>query len=789
MKPMSLLRSVLREPRTSLPAILMLAFGIGAFTWMLALHRSLMLRSLEVPEAGQLVSLWNGSLSQPDSHGTPSPMELQAMRGYPQVFEGVAAYAPWTVSLDLDTPQRFKLDSVTPDFFEVLRVQPALGGGFRAEDAVPGAPRAILLTHGAWTRIFGADPAALGREVRLDGVPYRIAGILPRTFQTPHGTEGFTPFQWTAARAQGGGNFLRVVARLRSGASLAQARSAMATLTEDLKARWRAEGAPEEDLRELTYGATPLAQDQLGKGFQVLRILAVGTALVLLLAILNASGILLARGLSRRRDLAVHAALGAEPGQLRRLVVQEGLLLGLLGAALGVGLAVAGLAGATAALAWSFPDLNLKGVRLDGVVVAWTALLGPLVGGGCALGALPRLDLAEALKARGRGLRGTGGRTRRWLVAGQLALATALLGATFAVHVGLDHLLRLDVGYEGGGAWSFEFNPPATKDFPALAERLERLRLRLAELPGVQAAGLTNNVPMTGFRSDLAFSAPSGERLDPQARSASPGALEALGLRVLRGRTFTPQDGAQAPKVMVLNRSLARLAFGSEDPVGRTLNLGTPFTVVGVVEDHREFGPGQPPPPTYWVPLPQADFLWNVQLHAVLRTGPVAPARRELETALKEALPGVAMHRLVPLTDRLHEALGPQRMVQAFLLVFSGLALLLGGGGVFGLMAASVAERRSELAVRTALGAEPLGLLALVLREATLLATGAGIVGGLGALLLERSGRPLLGPWPDPGLAAPALALGALVLAALLAALGPALRAATTPPAEALRSE
>ncbi len=789
MKPMSLLRSVLREPRTSLPAVLMLAFGIGAFTWMLALHRSLMLRSLDVPEAAQLVSLWNGSRSQPDSHGTPSPLELQAMRRYPQVFEGVAAYAPWNVSLELGTPQRFKLDSVTPDFFEVLRIQPALGGGLRPEDAIPGAPRALLLTHGAWTRIFGGDPAVMGRELRLDGVPYRLAGVLPRSFQTPHGTEGFTPFQWTEARAQGGGNFLRVVARLRPGVSLTQARSAMANLTESLKARWRAEGAAEEDLRELTYGATPLAQDQLGKGFQVLQVLAVGTAFVLLLAVLNASGILLARGLSRRRDLAVHAALGAEPRQLRWLVVQEGVLLGLLGAALGVGLAVAGLRGASAALGWSFPDLNLKGVHLDGAVLGWTALLGPLVGGGCALWALPRLNLAEALKSRARGLRGSGNRTRRWLVAGQLALATALLGATFSVNVGLSHLLNLDAGYDASGSWSFEFNPPATKDFPELAGRLERLRSRLAELPGVQSAGLTNNVPMTGFRSDLAFNAPSGERLDPQARSASPGALEALGLRLLRGRTFTPQDGAQAPKVMVLNRSLARLAFGAGDPVGKTLNLGIPFTIVGVVEDHREFGPGQPPPPTYWVPLPQADFLWNVQLHAVLRTGPTAPARSELEAALKEVLPGVAMHRLVPLSVRINEALGPQRMVRAFLLVFSGLALLLGAGGVFGLMAANVAERRSELAVRSALGAEPLGLLTLVLRDAALLAGLAGLLGGLGAILLEQGGRPLLGPWPDPGLAAPALALAALVAAALLAALGPALRAATTHPAEALRSE
>lgn len=789
MKPLPLLRSVLREPRTGLPAILMLAVGIGAFAWMMSLHRSLVLRSLDVPEAGRLVSLWNGSLASPDSHGTPSPMELQAMRAFPQVFEGVAAYAPWTQSLDLGTPQRFKLDTVTPDYFDVLRVRPFLGPGLQPEDAVPGAPRTLLLTHGAWLRLFGGDPTVLGREVRLEGLSHRITGILPPSFQTPRGTEGFSPFQWTEARAQGGGNFLRVVARLRPGASLAQARGAMATLTGTLKARWRAEGASEADLRELTYGATALAEDQLGKGFAVLRALQAATVLVLLLAVLNASGILLARGLSRRRDLAVHAALGADPGQLRRLVLQEGLLLGFLGALLGVGLAVIALKGASAVLAWGFPDLNLQGVRLDGPVLAWAALLGPALGGACALAALPRLNLAEALKARGRGLQGGGARTRRWLVAGQLTLATALLGATFAVQTGLSHLLRLNPGFEGARAWSFEFTPPSTRDFPAFAASLERLRARLAEQPGVQAVGLTNNVPMTGFRSDLAFIAPSGERLDPQARSATAGALEALGLRLLRGRTFTAQDGSDTLKVAVLNRSLARQTFGTDDVVGRTVDLQGPFTVVGVVEDHRELGPGQPAPPTYWVPLAQADFLWNAQLHAVLRTGGAAPAPAELARALGEFLPGIAMHRLVPLGERVQEALGPQRMVRTFLAVFSAIALLLGAGGVFGLMAASVAERRPELAVRTALGAAPLDLLAQVLREAALLSALAGGVGGLGAVLLERGGRPVLGPWPDPGLLGPVLALGVLIFAALLAALGPALRAATTHPAEALRSE
>ncbi len=786
---MSFFRALFREPRTSLPAILMLAFGIGSFAWMLALHRSLMLRSLPVPEPSRLVSLY-GLFGDPHVHGTPSPGELKAMRRFPGVFEGVAGSHSWTVSLQGTQALPFKLDRVTPDYFDVLRVQPALGRGIHPDDARPGAPLVLLLTHGAWLRHFGGDPAILGRDIRLDGVSHRVAGILPREFRTPRGTEAFAPFQWTETTANAGPNFLRVVARLRPGVGDAQVRAALGVLTEQAKLEWRQQGAPEDLLRKVSHGFSPLAQEQLGKGTRVLKVLQVATGLILLLAVLNATAILMARGLSRRRDLAVHAALGADPRRLRALVVKEGVLLGLVGAILGLGLAAAGLRGASLALGWSFPELDLGVIRLDLASLAWVSLVGPLVGGLCALLALPKIHPAEALKAQGRGLRGGSG-ARRWLVAGQLALATALLGATFAVRTGMAHLLKSDLGYDGKGAWSFEFRAPSTRDAASFASDMARLRDRLAQIPGVRAAGLSNNVPLTGFRSDLAFIAPSGERLDPEGRSASAGAMEALGLRLLQGRAFTPQDGPEAPKVAVLNRALARQAFGAADPLGRTLRLDGEhaFTVVGLVADHRELAPGSAPMPTYWVPLGQSAFLWNEQTHGILRTGGSAPAQAEVARAMAEALPGVAMHALIPLERRVQMALGPQRMARAFLGTFALLALLLAAGGVFGLMAAQVAEARPELAVRSALGAEPGILLRDVLRASALLSAPAGLAGALAGLALERSSRDLLGPWPDPGLAAPFGAFAALLAAALLAALLPALRAARTDPAAALRNE
>ncbi len=791
MRPASLLRSILREPRTALPALFLLALGVGGFAWMMALHRSLMLRSLSAPRPDRLVSLWNGVTDEPEARGTPSTGELQLMRNFPEVFQGVAAWEPTNANLGLEPPVRVRLDRVTGNYFEVLGMRPALGRSFTPADDEAGAPPTVMLSHGIWRDRFGADPGLVGRTLTVNGVSAQVIGILPKGFHTPHGTELFRPFQWTAAqRDNHGPHYLRVLARLRDGASLSQARAAMRQVTEQIRVIGRAEKAPEDLISRLYYGATPLIDEALGQGLRVLRILQIATGLVLLLAAYNAAALLLARGMGRRNEMAVRSALGAQPTDLRRLLMVEGALLGLLGAAGGLLLAQMGLAPTGRILAWSYPDLALEGLSMDLPSVLTAALLGPLLGAGCALAAQPGQRLADILRMGGRNQNLAAGRSRRLLVGAQLVLGSALLLGALSLQSGLGQMLATDPGFDVNHVWCFQIQPGRRMPLETRTQLAKAIGERLSAFPGVEAVGAANGLPMSGFRSDLNTGLPNGRRIDPEARAMTPGMVRALGLRLLRGRDLEPTDGAGSDRVVLVTRKLAQEAFGTDDVVGRSLPLqDQSFRIVGVLGDVREFSPAQEAPPIFYLPLAQSEIVWNDDLYVAFRSTGPPPSESSLQALLREAAPGQALHRYRPMKDLLKTRLGPQRMARAFLGTFAVLALLLAGGGVFGLMAASVASRRAEFGVRSALGATPTSLLGQIMREAFWLATLAGLAGVFLGSAMERLSRSVLGTWPDPPILLAFLALGAMVGAALAAAFLPALRAASLDPARALRQD
>ncbi|HJV89593.1 MAG TPA: ABC transporter permease [Holophagaceae bacterium] len=786
-----LLRSLLRDPRTSIPALLLLAIGVGGFAWMLALRRSLLLRSLPVPDPARLVALYNGSSERPDSHGTPSLGELALFREEADLFEGVAATDRREVNLGGDAPRYLRMERVTVNAFRVFGVGPALGRDFTEEEDTPGRDRVVLVSHAFWTTTLGADPAALGRSVDLDGVPHQIIGVLPKGFHTPRGSELFKPLPMPpGARTDFGAHFLSVYARLRPGVTLAQVQARLRTLPP--KVGRLIPGVTEEDLQRLTYGASPLIDDWLGSGLKVLRALTVASLLLLVLAALNAAALLVARATARRRELAVRSALGATPWELRRLLLAEGALLGFGGALLGLGLAALALGPAGQALRWGQPDLPLDGLGLDGGAALLTLTLGPLVGMACALVALPGRDLAPALREGGRGQVGGSRRLRQRLALGQLALAGALLGVVAWLHGGVNGLLALDPGFQPQGVWTFRLSP--TRDLlqdPARLDAVQReLRATLAQLPGVREVGALNNVPMTGLRSDLNIHAQGSDRIqDPQARSASPGALKALGLRLQRGRDFTEADGPTGERVVILTANLAHACFGDADPLGRQVIIDGPATVVGVVSDFREFGPGLPAPPVFFLPYAQGSILWNRTLHLVLKVEGPAPSLAVLQAAAQKAAPGLSVHHAQALEANLAEVLGPQRMARAFLACFAALALLLAAGGVYALMAASVAQREGEFGLRAALGATARDLLALVLHEAGRLTLAGGVLGlGLG-LLFRQGGTAWVGELAPTGALPAAASFAGLALASLLASLPAAWRASRVDPAVALRAE
>lgn len=794
---MNPLRALLRDPRTSVPVVLLLAVGAGGFAWLVGLQRSLMLRSLPVPEPARLVSIRNAQLGDLEAQGTPSYGELERMRqGGAGAFSGIAAHVPGHANIGGDAeggrPEVATTDRITANALQVLGVSPALGRDFNPQDEVPGQEGSAILTDAFWRSRFGADPEAIGRTIRVDGRAVKVVGVLPPSFHTPWGAQVFLPLAVTPEQRAGfGAHYLHPFGRLRPGVSVAQGAVAMAAAAERLK-QDRPDLFDTPEARKYTLVARPLLEDVLGGGVKAISALRLAAVLVLILAALNASALLVARAQGRRRELAVRAALGAAPGRLRLDLLAEGAALGLLGAALGALLAALGLGAAGRALQWSFPGLDLSGLRLDGPSLAAVLAFGPALGALCALAARIEPNPAAALKESGRGQVGGPRRLRQRLVLAQLALATALLGGAAWLQAGVGRLLQAPLGLRPDHVWTFGLSLP--RDLQRDPARLEALAsalaARLSAQPGIQAAGAMNGVPMGGLRSDTGLVV-GDRRFDPEARGVTPGGLETLGIRLLKGRGFTQDDRAGGQPVAILTRGLAQAAFGGEDPIGRTVttSIDGERTVVGVVDDVREFGPADPAPPMLFIPYSQGAGLWNTTLHAVFRASGPAPSSREIQRLVNEAAPDLGILRYAPLEEGLQDALGPQRMARAFLMAFAALAIFLAAGGVYGLMAASVAERRGEFGIRSALGATALDLLALVLRETAVLAALGAALGLPLAFGFHRLGDAWLQAVPGAGTVAALQAALLLFTTALAATLLPALRAARVDPMTALRAE
>lgn len=787
-----LARSLIRDPKTSIPAMLLLGIGLGGLVWMLALRRSLLLRSLPVAHPDRLVALWNGRMDRPERHGTPSYGELELFRTGHDVFEGVAATDPTQGNVAGDTPEFVHLERVTANFFQVLGVVPFLGRDFSSADETPGQSEVLILSHGYWMRRFGGNPGVLGSLLDLDGRPHRVVGVLPKDFHTPLGSQCFKPLAVSPAqRANFGAHYLRVFARLRPATTLAQVRARMARFGDQL-AVLQPEYASDLTAGRYGYGCNPLIEDWLGSGLKVLAALDLAVLLLLAMAVFNASALLVARASARRQEWTVRFALGATPLEWRRHVLTEGALLGLGGALLGLLFGHLALSPAGQAMQWGLRDLPLDGLRLDAASISAAVILGPLLGALCALASQPATNLGQAAREQGRGLLGGQRNLRRGLVLGQLALAAATLGVAAWLQGGIGLLLAKDPGFQPKGAWSFRISPArdVLQDPGRFNALQQQLLDRLRQLPGVKAAGLFNNVPMTGFKSDLGMSALGGtERLGPQARGAGPGSLPALGMRFRRGRDFTEEDDPAHPRVAILTRGLASACFGSADPIGRQVDIGGPVTVVGEIDDYLEFGPGQPAPMVFYLPNAQSGPLWYRTFHAVIRTDGPGPSEELMREVMRDVSPGLAIHHFGPLEANMNAILGPQRMIRAFFSAFAVLALLLAGGGVFGLVAANTSERRGEFGVRSALGATTRDLLLMVLQESTRLAAMGGAAGFLLGLALTRGVQARVVELPDPGLLGPLGAAVLLILAALAACLLPAFRAARVDPATALRSE
>lgn len=803
-------RGLRKSPVFTLVAVGTLALGIGANTALFSIFNSLLLRPLPVHDPASLALLSQGSWTY------PIWKEIERLEG--SVFDGTIAWAEQ--QFDLANGGRTDLVDgafVSGGFFDVLDVSAARGRLLtRADDdAAPDGPVAVI-SHALWQRHFNGAEDVVGRQLTLQRVPFTVVGVMPAGFFGPdvgRRAELLVPFaaeplirgseSWLAGRSTW---WLEVMVRLRPGQSLAQANDAFRAMQPSIRAATMPDWP--EDMRA-RYLEEPFTLVPASTGKSSLRgrfetplfAMVVAVALVLLVACANIASLLLARAVSRRRELSVRLALGAARWRLGRLLLTESLLVAAAGAAVGLLFAKWSSALLVGQLAtWRgavFLDLALDW-RVLGFTAA-TACVAAVVAGVAPVLGVKSIAPGEALKDGGRGVAGD----RRFAVRGTLVIAQIAVSLLLVVAAGLflrtfTALNRIHLGFEPASLLVVEVNlqpsAVAPEDRGAL---LERLNDAVAGAPGVTSAAVSLMTPVTGAGWNNSVGESPAARGDRSRmtwlNATTPGWFETMGVPVLEGRDFAAGDRGGGPNVAVVNETFAQRFLTQGPPVGQTVALSggggnrTEYHVVGVVGDAVYRSPREGRVPTMYLPVAQREEIWpTVALTVRAATGQRVAVEREVAAALTRTDPGVSF--TFRTFDQLLEATVTQeRLVAMLSSFFGGLALLLAGIGVYGIVAHAVRARAAEIGVRVALGAEPRRIVRLVFRGVGVLIASGLALGLAGAIWAARFIETLLfeldarDPWTIAG------AVGVLTLVGVVAAWVPARRAARLDPARVLR--
>lgn len=792
------LRQVRSRPGFALAVIVTLAVAIGATTAVFSVADHVLLRPLPYENSERVVTLWETDRSQGFLKGKVAPGNFAEWRERSSSFESLGLAEPTGFDLTGEGPPRSVPSwSVSDGFFEALGVRPAAGRLFTREEYGPDAPRVVMISHGLWQRRYGGDPAIVGGTIQVDFAPATVVGVLPPDLDYPGAKDLWTPKEWrereTRDRRSG---YMDAVGRLRPGVSASQAQADMDRVAAALAAEYPQTNAT------AGVNVVPLREQVVGDVRPALLVLLGAVGFVLLIACANVASLLLARGSGRAKEIAVRGALGAGRGRLLRQMITESLALGLLGGALGVALAAVGVRVLTAL---GPPDLpRIEGIGLDARLLLFAVgvtLLASLASALMPAVRSARTSFSSTLRGSGRSVTTDRerGRLRGALVVSQIALALVLLvGAGLLVRSFLD-LLSNDLGFETENRvalqlFIWDHNPTDE----ARLQRVAELDQRLESVPGVTGASVVFSLPFhpTGLHTSrtLRLEGQPEPATDQEAQvfmnTAAPDYFEVMGIRLLRGRPFEPADRAGSAPVVIINETVARRFFEGRDPVGRKVILGRgeralSAEVVGVVADVRPTALDSDPQPELYVPYAQS-ATGSVTL--VVRTawdaGALLPSLREAVWQVDERQ---AVYHAGTLESMVADTLVERRFNLVLLAVFSLAALVLAAVGIYGLISFATRERVQEIGVRLALGARPVDVVALVVRQGLLLAVPGIVLGLSGALFLTRFLEHMLyGVTPtDPGtLAAVALLMLAVSLAA---AYVPARRAAALDPAETLR--
>ena len=793
------LRSLGRRPGFTFIALLTLAVGIGANVAMYTVVRGVLLKPLIYDEPDRVVQLFEQRAHDP-ALGNVSYPDFHDLAERSRTLEAVAATQGWipTTIID-DEPLRINGVVVSGNYFDVLGVTPALGRFFLPEEDEIGHDPVLVVSHAFWTRHLGADPAAIGTTLDLLGTAYTIIGVTPPTLEVPRGSiEVWRPRPtWFQVSEQNRtGHNTRPVARLAEGVSLADANAELHRLSEQLEA----ENPGHVGHRVV---AIPIMELMVGDVRTALMVLFAAVGLVLMIACANIANLLLSRATGRQREVAVRTALGAQRSRLVFQFLTESLLLATGGAILGVALAAVGTRALAALASSGLPRTHL--ITIDASVLAFAAAATVVTA--LLFGMVPALQgsvvhLAATLKEGARGS-SDGVSRRRWrrgLVIGELALAVMLLTGAGLLLKTFANLRTVDVGFESDHVTTARLYPPNVT-YPGTEDLTRYYRAvvdRLSRIPGVAYAAAVSFLPMSGGyegdsirRDDLPPPAP-GERQGAEARAITPEYFRTMGIDLIRGRQFTAADDSMAPPVLIINQALADALFPGEDPLGKRVTIvQVSREIVGLVANVRQFGVQEPLESAMYAPHAQP-FVWWIRRRmsvVVKAEGAISGLAPAIRHAVREVDPTVTIRQLESLTALQSRDIATPRFQAQLLTMFAGIALFLAAVGVAAVMGYNVSQRRGEIGVRMALGAERSDVMFLILAEGMKLVLAGLAIGLIGSAVASRLLQTMLfGVSPSDTqtyLTAPAV----LALVALVAVMIPAFMASRVDPMEALREE